>query len=408
MVRNGQYAWQTGISTDGSYVIGSGPYDEITNPLMSVSKHGVITTPTGTVLTTHSNVVVSGNIGFLNKEPHTATVATSSYYNGLQLVGSYNPDTSNPVGGNAALMSFHRQGAYAINMGLDTDNVFKIAGGSLGAREIFKLDMNGYLALMSGLTTNSGIIGYNGWTNNITMNSGGSAAIYGAAGAMAIGMHPDRKMYFMDTLNQSSGGNHTVNQPMVLDVTTGTLTTRGTIVCGGNTVPTIGNGWSVGLELASPAGLAIHAKAANQAIGFNTDGNTYFFDSTNSDPSTMYYFYLNSKNGNAWLKGTLAQASDERLKTDWVDLNPDFLQGLSNVKHGQYTKIASGDTEVGVSAQSLQEVLPQAVSSDEQGMLSVSYGNAALVSSIQLAKEVISLKAEIAELKELVNSLLSK
>jgi hypothetical protein len=34
---------------------------------------------------------------------------------------------------NAAVISFHRPGAYAINMGLDTDNVFKIGGWSDGA-----------------------------------------------------------------------------------------------------------------------------------------------------------------------------------------------------------------------------------------------------------------------------------
>jgi len=35
-------------------------------------------------------------------------------------------------GGGAAVMSFHMPGAYAINMGLDTDNVFKIGGWSDG------------------------------------------------------------------------------------------------------------------------------------------------------------------------------------------------------------------------------------------------------------------------------------
>ena len=37
--------------------------------------------------------------------------------------------------------------------------------------------------------------------------------------------------------------------------------------------------------------------------------------------------------------------------------------------------------------------------SDENGMLSVMYGNAALVSAIELAKEVVKLRAEIELLK---------
>lgn len=46
--------------------------------------------------------------------------------------------------GTAAVMSFHRPGAYAINMGLDTDNIFKIGGWSAGA-PVFQLNMSGQL-----------------------------------------------------------------------------------------------------------------------------------------------------------------------------------------------------------------------------------------------------------------------
>jgi hypothetical protein len=37
------------------------------------------------------------------------------------------------AGSNSASMSFHRPGAYAINMGLDTDNAFKVGGWSMGS-----------------------------------------------------------------------------------------------------------------------------------------------------------------------------------------------------------------------------------------------------------------------------------
>jgi hypothetical protein len=45
------------------------------------------------------------------------------------------------------------------------------------------------------------------------------------------------------------------------------------------------------------------------------------------------------------------------------------------------------------------EVLPEAVNADDKGMLSVSYGNAALVAAIELAKEVKKLRLEIELLK---------
>jgi hypothetical protein len=95
----------------------------------------------------------------------------------------------------------------------------------------------------------------------------------------------------------------------------------------------------------------------------------------------------------------ISGSSDERLKEDWVDLPSTFLDDLAEVKHGQYTRTSTGNKEVGVSAQSLQKVLAQAVLEDEDGMLSVAYGNAALVAAIELAKEVKELRKEIAALK---------
>jgi hypothetical protein len=56
-------------------------------------------------------------------------------------------------------------------------------------------------------------------------------------------------------------------------------------------------------------------------------------------------------------------------------------------------------TQVGVSAQSLQEILPNAIE-EKDDKLSVAYGNAALVSAIELAKEIVKLKQEIESLKE--------
>ena len=92
-------------------------------------------------------------------------------------------------------------------------------------------------------------------------------------------------------------------------------------------------------------------------------------------------------------------SSDERLKTDWEDLPVNFIENLAKVKHGNFTRIANSHKEVGVSAQSLQSVLPRSVLENDEGMLSVNYGSAALVSAIELAKQVMELKQEIATLK---------
>ena len=91
-----------------------------------------------------------------------------------------------------------------------------------------------------------------------------------------------------------------------------------------------------------------------------------------------------------------------KYKMDWEDLPEDFLDLLALVKHGEYTRIdtPSAVRQVGVSAQSLQKALAVAVSENDQGFLSVAYGNAALVACIQLAKRVINLELELKKLNE--------
>lgn len=91
--------------------------------------------------------------------------------------------------------------------------------------------------------------------------------------------------------------------------------------------------------------------------------------------------------------------SDERLKENWTDVAPDFIEKLAKVKHGVFSRIDSGNREAGVTAQSLQTVLPESVVAGADGYLSVNYGGAALVAAIELAKVVEELRAEIAILK---------
>lgn len=96
-------------------------------------------------------------------------------------------------------------------------------------------------------------------------------------------------------------------------------------------------------------------------------------------------------------------SSDERIKGEWEDLRPDLVARLSDVKIGTYRRLDtdSDARHVGVTAQSLREVLPEAVLEGPSGMLSVAYGNAALVACVALAKEVRALQDELAELRHL-------
>lgn len=103
--------------------------------------------------------------------------------------------------------------------------------------------------------------------------------------------------------------------------------------------------------------------------------------------------------GDVSATGNVSGSSDESLKTNWRDLPADFIERLAQVKHGIYDRIDIAATQVGVSAQSLQPLMPNAVSADQNGKLTVAYGNAALTACVELAAEIVVLRKEIESLK---------
>ncbi len=90
-----------------------------------------------------------------------------------------------------------------------------------------------------------------------------------------------------------------------------------------------------------------------------------------------------------------------RLKKDWTELPANFVENLAKVKSGTYTRIDNDIRQAGSSAQDWQSLLPEVVlaGEDEDKTLSLAYGNAALVSVIELAKRFVALKAEVTALK---------
>lgn len=103
--------------------------------------------------------------------------------------------------------------------------------------------------------------------------------------------------------------------------------------------------------------------------------------------------------GNLTMAGNVTAYSDERMKKDWADLPSDFVERLARVKSGTYTRIDGDMRQVGVGAQSLQPLMEEAVYENADGTLSVAYGNAALASSVELAKYVTALEQRISQLE---------
>ena len=127
-------------------------------------------------------------------------------------------------------------------------------------------------------------------------------------------------------------------------------------------------------------------------VGYVYGDGTYFgFLNTGGTGYTI----KTDNSGNFTATGNVTAYSDERVKTNWRPFAFDVIKDLSCVKSGVFERTDIEATQVGVSAQSLREVLPNAVMEDNDGNLSVAYGNAAMVSVIELCKEVVRLRARL-------------
>lgn len=91
--------------------------------------------------------------------------------------------------------------------------------------------------------------------------------------------------------------------------------------------------------------------------------------------------------------------SDERLKSGWQDLPRDFVERLANIRRsGTFEK--DGSRHVGVGAQSLLDIMPEAVMKNADGYLSVAYGNAALASCVALSQRILELEHRLRMLEQ--------
>lgn len=112
----------------------------------------------------------------------------------------------------------------------------------------------------------------------------------------------------------------------------------------------------------------------------------------------VWRWYCDTSN-NLYAYGNVTAYSDERLKTNWRGIDQDFIKKWADVKHGIYDRTDNNQTQVGLSAQSVQDVLPHAVIADKDGFLSLNYGAAAAVATVQLAKKIMELTARIEALE---------
>ena len=131
-------------------------------------------------------------------------------------------------------------------------------------------------------------------------------------------------------------------------------------------------------------GDSLNITATGNGIKFNGG-----YGSTGATIDTNGNYFAN---GNITISGTVSQGSDARLKTDveTIDGSKVFdMRGVSFIK--------AGKKGAGVIAQELQEIAPELVHANEDGVLSVAYGDIVgyLIEAIKtLKQEIESIKAD--------------
>ena len=100
--------------------------------------------------------------------------------------------------------------------------------------------------------------------------------------------------------------------------------------------------------------------------------------------------------------GDVTAFSDERLKDNIIEIT-DAVNKVEQLRGITYVRKADGIASTGVIAQEVEKVLPQAISVNEDGMMSVKYGNmiGLLIEAIkEQQKQINELQNEVANLKK--------
>lgn len=123
-------------------------------------------------------------------------------------------------------------------------------------------------------------------------------------------------------------------------------------------------------------GTAANDSTPNIAHSTNTDTGIYFVSTTEIAITIdgTKAFYVDSTGITS--SGNVTAYSDIRLKKDLVPLK-DSLNKIKQLTGYLYTKKQDNSKQVGLIAQEVEKVLPEAVKLDEDGYLSLAYGNLA-------------------------------
>ena len=145
---------------------------------------------------------------------------------------------------------------------------------------------------------------------------------------------------------------------------------------------------------AAISGLTIGNGTVTMSAGNGLSGGGAFsMNQTNSE--TVSFAMSGSFTGGFTATGDITAYSDESLKTN-IQTIDGALGRVESIRGVTFDRIEDGSTSVGVVAQELEAVLPEAVKTDENGLKHVAYGN---ITGL-LIEAVKELSAQVEELKK--------
>ena len=426
----GQTVSPSGVGASGTWGInisgsaGSVAWSGITSKPTTISGYGI--TDAQPSLVSGTNIkTVNGN-SLLGSGDLVVTATTATYAaNSSKL---YSTDTTYAYGG-----SNPYYGYLTYNTGANRWR-FQVSPATPAAVEVAYADTSGSV---TGLTLTSSANGIN--PDSVTQNQVGyntSVSLFGQT---------DGGLY-------SSAYNSTWIHQIYGDFRTGQLAVRGKN--SGTWQP-----WRTVLDSSNFSNYAVKINDWHGSLYHHTDGRIYstiYYDANDSgyyvdanstsrflrlrigdgasswidmlddeSPNGVKYLHANSNylgfvsgyggwvfrcdnSGNTIAEGNVTAYSDERLKKNWIGLPDDFIENVAKVKNGTYERIDNGVRLAGSSAQDWLKLLPEVVNTtnDESKTLSLAYGNAALVTAIELSKRVIAQEARIKRLESLIEKLI--
>lgn len=143
----------------------------------------------------------------------------------------------------------------------------------------------------------------------------------------------------------------------------------------------------------------VRSNANDTASGIYTFSNTE--DSTSIITGTARFAGGIGVAKNIYAGGDVYAYSDQRLKQN-IEVIDDAVSKVQALRGVTYERIADGSPSTGVIAQDVNAVLPEAVSTDEEGYMAVKYGNMVglLIEAIKDQQtQIDELRAEINNLK---------